>query len=100
MRFISHDYSDAELVNILSHISEAMSCDSKLLLVDTVIPERLDESTMVAGVLDQIMFAIGGKERTKQDFEAVLGQVDLSLNEVYHIPGSPGAVVEAVKVKT
>ncbi|KKY13644.1 putative catechol o-methyltransferase [Phaeomoniella chlamydospora] len=95
MRFISHDYSDHDIINILGHIAKAMASDSKLLLADCVIPGRLRESTVTAGVLDQLMFCIGGKERTEGGFKSILGAKGLELISVNKIPGSTAAIVEA-----
>lgn len=77
-----------------------MSTSSKLLLADAVIPDRLVEATLPAGVLDALMFCIGGKERTENGFREVLGKVGLELNKIYPVPGTAGAIVEAVKRQT
>lgn len=95
MRFISHDYSDPDAINILSHVAKAMAPDSKLLFADCVIPQRLHEATLTAGALDQLMFCIGGKERTKEGFEIILGANGLELLSINMVPGSTGAIVEA-----
>jgi demethylsterigmatocystin 6-O-methyltransferase len=99
MRFISHDYSDHDIINILSHIAGAMASDSKLLLADCVIPDRLQEATITAGVLDQLMFCIGGKERTVSGFKSILEPNGLELIGVNKVAGSTGAIVEA-RLKT
>ena len=95
MRFISHDYSDHDIIKILSHVAEAMAADSKLLLADCVIPNRLQEATVTAGVLDQLMFCIGGKERTESGFKSILEPNGLELVAVNKVAGCTGAIVEA-----
>ena len=95
MRFISHDHSDHDIINILGHIARAMAPDSKLLLADCVMPDRLTEATVTAGVLDQLMFCIGGKERTASGFSAILEPNGLELSSVNKVAGSTGAIVEA-----
>ena len=95
MRFISHDYSDLDITNIFGHVAKAMAPDSKLLLADCVIPERLQEATIGAGVLDQLMFCIGGKERTESGFKSILSACGLELVGVNRVSGSTGAIVEA-----
>ena len=95
MRFISHDYSDLDITNILGHVAKAMAPDSKVLLADCVIPNRLQEATITAGVMDQLMFCIGGKERTESGFESILGAAGLELISVNRVYGSTGAIVEA-----
>lgn len=95
MRFISHDHSDHDIINILSHVAGAMVPDSKLLLADCVMPDRLQEATVTAGVMDQLMFCIGGKERTASGFKAIFEPNGLELVSVNQVPGSTGAIVEA-----
>ena len=95
MRFVSHDYFEHDIINILSHVAGAMASDSKLLLADCVMPDRLQEATITAGVLDQLMFCIGGKERTETGFKSILEPNGLELVSVNKVAGSPGAIVEA-----
>lgn len=95
MRFIMHDYSDPEAANILSQVAKAMAPDSRLLIADSVLPERLVEATLVGGIMDQLMFCIGGRERTEAGFRAILEPNNLDLVTVHRSP-TGGAIVEAV----
>lgn len=98
MRFITHDYHDDAITNILSHVSNAMAPDSKLIIADCMIPERLDQYTLKAGVMDNLMFVIGGKERTEAGFKEIFARVGLELVKVHSIPRSGAAFVECQKV--
>ena len=43
-----------------------------------------------------MMFCIGGKERTRKDFEFVLGEAGLKLDGIYFVHGEDGfAIIEA-----
>ena len=59
MRHIAHDYSDKDLINILSHVAAVMAPASKLLIADSVIPDRLVVATLMAGIMDGLMFHTG-----------------------------------------
>ena len=95
MRYIIHDYSDLEATNILSQVAKAMSSDSRF--ADSVIPDRLVENTILAGVMDQIMFCIGGRERTEAGFRAILEPNNLELVMNHRAP--TGGANEEAKLK-
>jgi hypothetical protein len=112
LRAICHDWSDAMVIKILKNIVPAMAPDSRVLIADNVLPER-GGSGMVAAMdmvrisgttprgtfancAQQMMLCIGGKERTKANFEAVLDTAGLKLDGVYSAPGETVfSVVEA-----
>lgn len=68
---IIHDWNDEESEEILKAIRRAAQPNAKLLLLETIVPENdmLDWSKM----LDVHMLTLlGGKQRTRQEFEAML----------------------------
>jgi hypothetical protein len=94
LRAICHDWSDTMVIKILRNIVPAMAPDSKVLIADNILPER-GGSGMVAA-MDMMMLCIGGKERTKANFEAVLDAAGLKLDGIYSAPGDTHfSVVEA-----
>ena len=94
LRAICHDWSDAMVVKILKNIVPVMASDSKVLIADNVLPER--GGTGMVAAMDLMMLCIGGKERTKTNFEAVLDAAGLKLDGVYSAAGdTPFSVVEA-----
>jgi len=62
MRLIVHDYSDAVAVDILKNVVSAMAPDSKLLIAEAVLPERVSEAALLVTMMDMFMFSLGGKE--------------------------------------
>lgn len=94
LRAICHDWSDASVTKILKQIVPAMAPDSKVLIGDTVLPER--GVVGMSAFMDLAMMCIGGKERTRADFEAVCDAAGLKIDAVYSAPGEIGfAIVEA-----
>lgn len=94
MRMIMHDYADPVCINILSQLAKAMAPDSRVLICDMVIPDRVNEATFASAVLDQAVMAMGGKERTEGGFKKILEAAGLELVKVWRAPGVPGGCVE------
>ena len=92
---ILHDYSDEVAVGILKATVKAMAPDSKVLIADCVVPERIDEGSLPAAVLDNYMLCIGGKERTAANFKYILEAAGLKLIKIYQTNGTAQGLVEA-----
>ena len=93
LRAICHDWSDGMMIKILKNIVPAMAPVSKVLIADVVLPES--GVSGMAACMDMMM-CIGGKERTRANFEAVLDAAGLKLDRVYPAAGGTSfAVVEA-----
>lgn len=92
MKHIIHDWDDESSIKILKNIRSAMSEDGKVLIVEMVVPEGNDPHPSKA--LDVLMLVMeGGKERTKDEYEKLLGASGFRLTRV--IPTkSPYSVVE------
>ena len=93
---IVHDWDDRENAKILGNVREAMKPDSKLLIVEMVLPEG-DEPHM-GKMLDMMMLLVpGGEERTSSEYAALLEPNGFRVTRV--VPtASPVSVVEAVRV--
>jgi len=74
---IIHDWNDEESETILKAVRRSARPGAKLLLLETIVPENnaLDWSKM----LDVHMLTLlGGKQRTRQEFEALLSAADFT----------------------
>ena len=80
MRHIIHDWSDQDAVAILSNCRKAMNQGGKVLVVEAVIQEGNEPSPFK--LLDITMLMVGGKERTRKQFESIFSQAGLKLNRV------------------
>jgi hypothetical protein len=94
MRMILHDYADPVCVEILGRLAKAMEKESRVLICEMVIPQRVGEADFPAAVLDQCVLAMGGKERTEAGFRKLFESVGMELVQVWRVPGVPGACVE------
>lgn len=81
MRAIAHDLSDQNTIRVLKQIVPVMERDSKVLIADNNIPEGPQSGN--TAVMDMMMMAIGGKERTEKDFKDVIDAAGLKLDGVY-----------------
>lgn len=89
-----HDYSDKLAVNILRNTVAAMAPDSRILIAEDVATNPPHPLT---AMMDMLMLAVGGKERTLEDFEAVIKEAGLRITSVARSADSPMAVIECVK---
>jgi len=95
MRHILHDWNDADAITILSHCRNSMNPGAKVLVVEAVIQEGNEPSPFK--LLDLTMLLIGGKERTKTQFESIFSKAGLALNRIVPFQNDL-SVVEGVAV--
>jgi O-methyltransferase domain/Dimerisation domain len=91
---IIHDWSEAQCLAILRNCRRAMQSDSRLLLIEMVLPTG--NAPHLGKMLDIIMLAIpGGQERTEPEYRALLDKAGFRLKQVVPTE-SAVSVVEAV----
>jgi hypothetical protein len=92
---VLHDWEDETCCRILENISQAMTADSRLLVVEYLIEPGPGFS--VAKLLDlEVLVMGGGRERTVDEYKALLDSVGLAVSSV--IPTRQGpALLECSK---
>jgi hypothetical protein len=97
LKGVIHDWEDKEAVAILRTCRVAMSASATLLLIERILPERIDPEDVLARgnfLADINMFVNpGGRERTEAEFRELLGLAGLRLKRVISMP-IPQAVME------
>ena len=95
MRHIIHDWDDDKSRAILRNCHAAMSPESKLLIVESVIPPG--NALFHGKLLDLVMLLIpGGRERTEDEYRTLLDQAGFELSRI--VPTSTEiSVIEARK---
>ncbi len=100
MKSVIHDWDDERCVTILSNCRQAMKADGKVLIVEPVVPETVKPSFALLGVMMSdlnMLVNTGGKERTEEEFAALLRAADLELTAVNRVPKpSTLSVIEGV----
>jgi hypothetical protein len=101
LKYIIHDWDDERSVTILTRCRAAMAIGATLLLIEQVLPERLEvgAAALPAARLDLQMLVLtpGGRERTESEFRRLLADAGFELCTV--VPtASPFHILEAVAV--
>jgi O-methyltransferase domain/Dimerisation domain len=93
---IIHDWSEAQCLTILGNCRRAMRPDSRLLIIEMVLPTG--DTPHLGKILDIIMLALpGGQERTEAEYRALLDKAGFLLKQVVSTE-SAASVVEAIPV--
>ncbi len=85
LKYILHDWDDERSRLILANCREAIGENGVILLVERVVPDIVQAGDEHLSVIqgDMVMLRIGGKERTKTEYAALLEAAGLKLNAVY-----------------
>ena len=98
LKGVIHDWEDNDAITILRSCRAAMPVGSKLLVIERILPERIDPAdalTRAKFIHDiNMMVNPGGRERTEAEFRNLLARADLRLTRVVSTP-TPLAVIEA-----
>ena len=82
MSRVLHEWDDDDATRILTTCRQAMRADSRLLIVDAVLPERArDRPDAVHMDILMLMF-LGARERTEQEVRRLLEQCGFTLDRV------------------
>jgi O-methyltransferase domain/Dimerisation domain len=99
LKSVIHDWDDASAISILRTCRSAASADTRLLLIERVMPERMTVSptNQRGSVLDIRMLVLpGGRERTEQEYQALLASSGFAWTSTLMLPEPIDmAVIEA-----
>ncbi|WP_330230641.1 methyltransferase [Nocardia sp. NBC_00508] len=105
MKSVLHDWTDEQAVTILRHCREVLAPGGRVLIVEPVLPEVVDTNADAHAADDGITYLsdlnmlvnVGGRERTRKDFEDVCHRAGLSLISITPLTGAaPFSLIEAV----
>jgi SAM-dependent methyltransferase len=98
LKSIIHDWNDDQSRAILENCRRALAEGGKLLVIERLMPERLETSPAHQAIVRSdlnMLVGPGGRERTEAEFQALLGSAGLRANRV--IPTASGMfIIEAV----
>ncbi|MFJ9413419.1 methyltransferase [Streptomyces sp. NPDC101227] len=84
LKSVIHDWNDAQCTDILRHCRRVVPDDGRLLIIEPVLPPVVDPST--AGVVYisdlNMLVNVGGRERTRDDFERLCRGAGFALRSV------------------
>lgn len=100
MKYVLHGYDDDHALRILQNCRAAMAPESRLLLIEAVLPVMVDPTDpLVERMLmdDLNMLAVtGGCERSEAEWMALLSSARFELRRVMPVPGLTSSIIEAV----
>lgn len=97
LRRIMHDWPDAQCQTILKHIADAMAPDSKVLIMDLLIPESVQVEETYCYLLDLMMMMFAGKERNEAEWRRLFDASGLEFVRLWKADVGQQAVIEARK---
>jgi hypothetical protein len=80
LQHVIHDWDDRDAILILHNCRKAMNNDSRILLVESVIPPGNEPS--FGKWLDLMMLLVGGRERTREQYDQLFSTAGLRLSRV------------------
>lgn len=90
---VIHDWGDQESLAILGAIRRAARPHSKLLMIEQIVPD--EPGPYWSKTLDVLMLTLlGGKQRTRQEYQAILERAGFSLKRVINT-ASDVSILEA-----
>jgi hypothetical protein len=93
---IVHDWDDEAAIRILGRCRDAMSDDSRLLMVELVLPDDLAPSPAKLYDLEMLVLTPNGRHRTGAEYRALAGAAGLHVTTVAPAYlGQPASYVEA-----
>jgi orsellinic acid C2-O-methyltransferase len=87
MKFIIHDWDDAHAGAILANCRKVAGAQSRVILLEQVVPERLSTEVADQAVIraDLTMMTMGGKERTAEEYRALLAAARWRMTRVVRV---------------
>lgn len=97
LRQIIHDWDDAQSITILRHCAQAMAQNSRILVIEALIPPGNEPSPVK--LLDlQMLVMTGGRQRTEEEYRQLYTAAGLQLLRVIST-NSPFSIVEGARVE-
>lgn len=81
MKDIVHDWDDVQAIRILQKTHEAMSENARLLIMERIVPPN-NEMHGSKWVDLTMMLVTGGKERTREEYQALLSQAGFEITRI------------------
>lgn len=101
LKSVIHDWNDERGLLILRNCRRALAGGARLVLVERVLPDRLDTSTDHRAVVRSdlhMLVALAAKERTESEFRALLESAGFRVSRVLPI-GATFSVIEALPLE-
>ena len=98
IKSVLHDWDDERCTTILRNCRKAIAPDGRLVVVEPVLPERIEHPGQMAGTLLSdlnMLLLTGGRERTASTFRELLAGASFAVTAIRPTEGSDFSIVEA-----
>lgn len=99
LKSVIHDWNEEKGIKILKNCRKALDEHGRLLLVERVMPVRVNQDPSAIWVDLQMLAASGGQERTEEQYRALLAEAGFSLTRIIPTRAS-FSIIEAVSQKS
>ncbi|MBW4589490.1 acetylserotonin O-methyltransferase [Aetokthonos hydrillicola Thurmond2011] len=82
LKYIIHDWDDERAIAILKNCRQAMPAHGKILIIEKVILENSPSPLARMFDINMLVMCPGGKERTEEEFKAILEQAGLEIARI------------------
>ncbi|MCW3466682.1 methyltransferase [Chitinophaga nivalis] len=96
LKNILHDWNDKDVARILQVCARAMRPDSRLLVLETIIPAGNEVHYAKLNDVNMLL-AQGGRERTGREYEVLAAQAGLQLVNIVDIGLEECSIIEIIK---
>jgi hypothetical protein len=88
LKSVVHDWDDDRVVTILRHCRQVIPDHGRLLIIEPVLPAAVDASIPAMMYLSDLnmLVNVGGRERTRTDFDALCRRADFRLTSITALP--------------
>jgi hypothetical protein len=100
LKSVIHDWDDARSLTILKNCHQAMAPQGKLLLVELVLPDHIDQSPksrIGTGSDLNMLVNAGGRERTENEFRQLFQNAGFELTKIIPLEGSLSSLLESAR---
>ncbi|MCC8246732.1 acetylserotonin O-methyltransferase [Saccharothrix luteola] len=97
LKSVLHDWDDERATTILGHCRQALPDHGRLLVVEPVLPEAVADALSPVVYLSDLNMPVnvGGRERTRAEFETLLSGNGFTVDDVIPLPPSGFCLIEA-----
>ena len=100
LKSVIHDWDDERSITILKNCRKAITANGKLLLVERVMPQRMEASPthQQMAMLDMNMLVMpGGRERTQAEYRSLFAAAGFELERILPLPQTVGvSLIEVI----
>jgi O-methyltransferase domain len=101
LKHVIHDWNDDRGVAILDNCRKAMSASAKLLIVEGVYPQRIDQSEASRGTAANdvnMLVCTGGRQRSEPEFQSLYAAAGLRLSRIITTELPYASIIEGVAI--